>query len=553
MGKFNNPKMTAAPTVAKSPMTTTGPAVTFEGGAGFNRDVRSELLMLAVSNMVGEGTFYESAGDRDNRFRDLVHAVAVTDPEWMVQFIPWLRNGAKMRSASIVAACEAVKARLDHGTARGAQHPTLSDVVSMEGFNRRFIDGACQRPDEPGEILAYWTSRYGRRLPMPVKRGVADAVRRMYNGKAFIKYDSDAKGFRFGDVLELVHAKADPGKPWQGDLFRYMIDKRHNRDDIRLPEGNTTIATYVHLMAQDKATRRQILLDEAGPGRLAAAGMTWESLAGWLQGPMDKAAWEAIIPSMGAMALVRNLRNFDQAGVSDAVADGICARLSDAAEIERSRMFPYQLYSAYKAAPSLRWGHALDKALGHACANIPALDGRTLVLVDTSGSMTSTVSDRSQVQYMEVGALFGVALAMRGLSVDMVGFATGVFPHNVIKGGSVLKQCEAFMSKAGSVGHGTDIAGAIRSTYRQGVHTRVVVVTDMQTMGGYHDGVSSSVPSHVPLFGINMAGYKTTALDLSKPNRYEIGGFSDKMFQVMELLSRGKDSDWPWMVGDIVQ
>jgi hypothetical protein len=51
--------------------------------------------------------------------------------------------------------------------------------------------------------------------------------------------------------------------------------------------------------------------------RLAAAGVTWEALAGWLQGPMDKAAWEAIIPSMGVMALARNLRNFDEAGVSD--------------------------------------------------------------------------------------------------------------------------------------------------------------------------------------------------------------------------------------------
>jgi hypothetical protein len=537
MGKFNNPKMSAAPTVAKSPMTTTATTRTAQGGIGYTRDTRSELLMLAVSNMVGEGTFYETAGNRDNRFRDLVRAVAVTDPAWMVGFIPWLRTGAKMRSASIVAAAESVKARLD---------------ASLHGTNRQFIDAACQRPDEPGEFLAYWTSHYGRRLPMPVKRGVADAVRRMYNGKAFIKYDSDTAAYRFADVLELVHASADPEKPWQGDLFRYMIDKRHNRDNIRVPEGNNTIAAYAHLMAQDKTTRRQILLDEAGPSRLAAAGMTWEALAGWLQGPMDKAAWEAIIPSMQPMALVRNLRNFDQAGVSDTVADAICARLADPVEIERSRMFPYQLFSAYKAAPSLRWGHALDKALGHACANIPALDGRTLVLVDTSGSMQRPVSDRSQVQMVDVGALFGVALALRGASVDLFGWADSVFPHNVIKGGSVLKQTEAFNAKVGSVGHGTDMVGAIRATYRQGVHTRVVVVSDMQVCGsgGYYDtGASKAVPDHVPLFGINMGGYKATAVDLSKPNRFETGGFSDKMFTVMDLLSRGKDAGWPWDTG----
>ena len=31
---------------------------------------------------------------------------------------------------------------------------------------------------------------------------------------------------------------------------------------------------------------------------------------------MDAEAWEAVIPSMGVMALVRNLRNFDQAGIA---------------------------------------------------------------------------------------------------------------------------------------------------------------------------------------------------------------------------------------------
>ncbi|MET9731017.1 TROVE domain-containing protein [Streptomyces sp. NPDC006458] len=79
--------------------------------------------------------------------------------------------------------------------------------------------------------------------------------------------------------------------------------------------------------------------------------MTWESLAGWLLGPMDAAAWEAIIRSMGLMALTRNLRNFDEAGVSDEAAEQVAARLADPEEVRRSRQFPYRFLSAYGRQP----------------------------------------------------------------------------------------------------------------------------------------------------------------------------------------------------------
>jgi hypothetical protein len=94
--------------------------------------------------------------------------------------------------------------------------------------------------------------------------------------------------------------------------------------------------------------RRAAVTAEGGAERLAEAGVTWEALAGWLQGPLDKEAWEAVIPSMGAMALVRNLRNFDRAGVSDEVAAEVARRISDPAEVARSRQLPFRYLSAYR-------------------------------------------------------------------------------------------------------------------------------------------------------------------------------------------------------------
>lgn len=277
MSKFNTP--VSMKTRATSPIRSATPTATHQGSAGYSRDAKSELFLLAVSNMVGESTFYEAGGSRDTRFEELVHTVALDDPDWLGRFIPWLRGEANMRSASLVAAAEAVKARLAAG-----EH----------GGNRQMVDAACQRADEPGEMLAYWTSRHGRALPKPVKRGVADAVRRLYNGKSLLKYDTDSKGFRFGDVIDLVHPTPAADKPWQGELFRHALDRRHGRDGASLPEGNRTLAAREALMALPVAERRAVLLADGGAERLAAAGMTWEALAGWLQGPMDAAAWECL-------------------------------------------------------------------------------------------------------------------------------------------------------------------------------------------------------------------------------------------------------------------
>ena len=55
--------------------------------------------------------------------------------------------------------------------------------------------------------------------------------------------------------------------------------------------------------------------------------MTWEALSSLIEGGMDAKAWEAVIPVMGYMALLRNLRNFLDAGVYSDVLDKVAAVL----------------------------------------------------------------------------------------------------------------------------------------------------------------------------------------------------------------------------------
>ena len=301
-----------------------------------------------------------------------------------------------MRSASVVLAAEYVAA----GGAGG----------------RSVVARALQRADEPAELLGYWLTRHGRSVPMPIKRGIADAVPRLYTERAALRYDGLSRQVRMADVIELTHPS--PRDDRQSALFRWLLDRRHHDDAVRRPR-DAADARRRGRPRRGPGRRASRVLRERGPAALAEAGISWERLSGWLPGGMDAEAWEAVIPSMGVMALVRNLRNFDQAGISDAGVDAVIARITDADEVAQARLFPYQVWAAYEHAPSDNWKRALGRTLDHTVANIPALDG-TLVVIDTSGSMQAPVSGRSTMQRVEVAAVMAMATAKRAANVDVV-------------------------------------------------------------------------------------------------------------------------------------
>ncbi|MGH3387775.1 MAG: TROVE domain-containing protein [Actinomadura sp.] len=519
MAKFNRSRVAGALSVIRGASAPAG--VTYEGAPGYARDAKSELFLLAVANM-GENTFYEGAADRDARFRTLVGEVALHDVDWLTRMIGWLRSTAGMRSASVVAAAEAVMSRL---------------CAEQAGGNRQLISAALRRADEPGELLAYWHGRYGRRLPQPVKRGVADAVRRLYDERSLIKYDADSGGFRFGDVLKLTHPA--PATPVQGALFRHAIDRRHGRGED-IPEVLATLRNRAELLALPEAERRALLDRPDAAAVLAAAGMTWESVAGWLQGPLTARFWESLIPSLGYFATVRNLRNFDRAGVSDEVAAQVAARLADPERVVRSRVLPMRFLAAYRAAPSLRWAWPLQRALDASLANVPALPGRTLVLVDRSGSMFGRLSARSDLTSADAAAVFGAALALRAADADLVQFGTLSSAVKFRRGESVLKVVERFRNLGG-----TDTAAAVRAHYRG--HDRVVLVTDEQAWGG-HGGAEPTrvVPERVPVYTWNLVGYRHGHGPSGTGTRHTFAGLSDAAFAMVPLLERGTSTKWPF-------
>lgn len=490
---------------------------TYEGAPGHARDARSELFLLAVSHL-GDGAFYETAAARNSRFSQLVGQVAGEDQAWIRGFIPWLRDEAGMRTVSVLAAAEAARAFLAAGKPGG----------------RQLVAATLRRADEPGELLAYWHATHGRVLPKPVKRGLADAVSRLYDEFALLRYDTASHAYRFGDVIELTHPSPRAGG--QGDLFRHAIDRRHGHDNvIQLAPGPMVAAQQ--LLRTQAARNPDVLLDT---GRLREAGMTWEDALSLAGDRVDKARlWAALIPVMGMFALIRNLRNFDQAGVPDEVAQQAGARIADREQIRKSRIFPFRFVAAYRAAPSVRWAWPLEQAVGHSLENVPALTGRTLVLVDRSGSMFSPMSGKSSLRQADAAALFGAALAVRSQHADLVQFGTSSERVEVRPGTSLLKIVEQFRDLGG-----TNTADAVRSHFAG--HDRVVIVTDEQAWGGYRgESPLDQVPASVPVYTWNLAGYRYGHGESGTGSRHAFGGLSDASFRLIPLIEACQDS-WPW-------
>ncbi len=517
-----------APQVHQAPVAR--PLLTYEGGPAFTREPRDELFLLAVGNFVSQRTFYESGTERDERYARLVGELAVEDPEWTAGLLRWLRGEGNMRTASLVGAAAYVRARLVAGASDGPS-------------NRSVIDAVLQRADEPGELLAHWTTVYGRNVPQPVKRGIADAVRRLYSSRSLLKYDTASHAFRFGDVLNLVHASPDPEKPWQGGLFQYALDRRHHPETAVPPASDTMLTAHRALMEMPVDERRAVVTGPDGSARLAAAGLTWEALAGWLHGPLDAAVWEAVIPSMGPMALLRNLRNLDAAKISAEAAALVAARISDADEVARSRQFPMRYLAACTHAPKRRWAAALEQALGHSLANVPALSGRTLILVDRSDSMFwDTVSERSTLTRAAAAAVFGCALALRAEQADLVEFGWTSKEVPFTPGEPVLDLRKRFHRLGG-----THTTKALRDHYRG--HDRVLIVTDEQAAPYHPGGATEPVPPEVPVYTWNLAGYHPAHAPTG-PHRHTFGGLTDAAFRMIPLIESGLRATWPWTAQD---
>jgi hypothetical protein len=237
----------------------------------------------------------------------------------------------------------------------------LVAVLAKTGAGTRLvsetIERTIQRADELSEFLAiYW--RDGKTpLSAQVKKGLATAFKK-FDAYQLAKYDRE-HAIRLRDVLFLSHAK--PANDDQAHLWRQLVDNQLSAPD------------------------------------------TWEVA---LSGGVDKQkTFERLIRErkLGYLALLRNLRNMLSARCDLAlVRDAILARRG------AERVLPFHYIASAKACPELE--PELDQAMLASLSDAPRLTGRTLVVVDISGSMRATLTGKSGMTRMDAACAIAAVL-----------------------------------------------------------------------------------------------------------------------------------------------
>ncbi len=281
-----------------------------------------------------------------------------------------------------------------------------------------------QRADELSEFMAIYWAEGRAPLSGQVKKGLAAAFTK-FDEYALAKYDR-AGVVRLRDVLFLCHAK--PNDADQAGLWR------------RLVEGN--------LFTPD----------------------TWEVALS--AGGDKRAHWERLLAErrLGALALLRNLRNMKDAGVpEDALFNALSA-------MKTERVLPFRFLAAARYAP--QWEEALEQAMYKSIAGREKLAGRTVLLVDISGSMGALLARRSEMLRMD--AACGLAVLLREVceAVEVFSFSDKLERIPSRRGFALRDAIVSSQPHGGTqLGHAL---GKVRESY-----DRIIVITDEQS----HDRV----------------------------------------------------------------
>lgn len=445
--------------------------VNLAGGEAFTETPKLELASLMLTSMLKD-QFYRSADDTVKRLRELI--AAQPDKRFVAKAAIYARREAGMRSVTHLTAAEIAKG------------------VKGASWTRSFFDKVVRRPDDVLEVLACYMAQHGRPIPNSLKKGLGNAIAR-FDAHQLAKYRKQDAELSMVDAVNLLHPP-------------------HTEALAALVKGTLAPA-------------------ETWETRLTQAGQKAENDE--QLGGLKKDAWASLVKDrkIGYFALLRNLRNI-LTDAPEATVEAI-AMLTDEKLIRQSLVLPFRFLTALEALQAAalpRAGEvlaALSEAVDLSLANVPKFPGRTLVALDTSGSMAG--------RPLKIGALFAATLVKAG-DADLLQFSDDASYITLNKRDSTLTLAQFIESKARCAG--TDFHCIFRKA--QGPYDRIIILSDMQGWIGGHAPVQTFAKwkekfrCDPKVFSFDLQGYGT--LQFPERNVSCLAGFSDKTMELLATL-----------------
>lgn len=283
----------------------------------------------------------------------------------------------------------------------------------------------CTRPDQMTELLSlYWKDRK-KPLAAQLKRGLAKAFCK-FDEYQLAKYNRDDP-IKLRDVLFMVHAK--PIDKSQEDIWKRLID-----NNLAIPD-------------------------------------TWETRLS--SGADKKESFEELINNgkLGKLATLRNLRNMSDSGISKSLVRGSLLK-------KGRSLLPFQYIAAAKNCP--QWEDIIDESMMQCTAQMKKITGFTLVFVDVSGSMDSSMSGKSTLNRMD--AACGISILLRGICEDgsLHTFSERLMPIPPRNGMALRDAIVTSQSHGGTyLGRALQLFFA-HTNNKDKTYDRIIVITDEQ-------------------------------------------------------------------------
>ncbi|MGY4539886.1 60 kDa SS-A/Ro ribonucleoprotein [Mucilaginibacter sp. UYNi724] len=502
--------------------------VNHAGAKAFTLSPEMELYTAVVTWSLND-SFYEKDQARLVRLQKLI---AACDPVFVGKLAVYARTKMYMRSVPLVLVTE------------------LAKLHSGDNLVARVTDGVIGRADEITELLACYellNERKGtkklNRLSKQLQKGLSTAFNR-FDEYQFGKYNRDG-AIKLRDALFLVHPKA------KDELQQVLFNKIVN-GELQTPYTWETELSALGQIGFDSNEAKAVAF---------------------------RTKWEELIDSgkLGYMALLRNLRNIQEAGVSYAHFEKLCARLGDANEVAKAKQFPFRYLAAYRELinavvnkvpaqgvleklTALMKGSnkgytgelldALEKAVQASAANIKGFDAETRVLLacDVSGSMQVPVSAKSKILLYDVGLMLAMLLQSRCKNVE-VGMFGDKWKTITVPRNNILGNVQEFYRREGEVGYSTNGYLVIKDILSRKVQMdKVFLFTDAQLWNSNNTAdhiqtlwvrYKAEVAPNAKLYLFDLKGYGQAPLEVLRNDVYLVAGWSDKVFEVLAALENG--------------
>jgi hypothetical protein len=455
---------------------TTTKTVNLAGGEAYTESPKLEFVSLLLTSFVKD-QFYRSEDESVKTVSRLIDTI--NDPLFVAKTALYARTKFGMRSISHVVAGEIAK------RIHGAK------------WTRNFFDQIVYRPDDMGEILGYYF-KTEKKLSNPLRDGFARALTR-FNEYTLAKYRGEGSAYKLVDIANLCH-------PQSTEAIKKLM--------------NGTLKSF-----------------DTWESELTKAGQKAETDE--QKDELKAEAWKKLVKErkIGYFALLRNLRNIIEQS-PDVLTDAL-KLLVDEKLIKGSLVLPFRFLTAIEQIEQLNGKGvrdtliALSKAIDISLSNVPKLDGRTLVVLDTSGSMSG--------KPITIGSIFAAAM-FKSNDSDFITFSDDAKYVTLNPTDSTLTISQRIIQSAFS--GGTNFHSIFHTANQ--AYDRIIIFSDMQGWVG-HDTPRKSFHEYRSRTGCNpvvysfdLAGYGT--LQFPERNVYALAGFSDKVFDIMKLLESDRQA-----------